>query len=211
MPRHSSRINLTCQQCGITFTAKSYPSRALTGRGKYCSQSCYWNSKKRFDTDAWNHVDKSAGPDECWPWQGTMTVYGYGQFKCQSGLWRAHRLIFILTNGPVPSELVVRHKCDNRQCCNPRHLEIGTHDDNMKDAVTRKRMASGDRSFVRSHPEKLKRGESNSNAKLNEDKVREIRILIESQMPIIHIANKFGVCATTISNIRSGKIWVHVL
>jgi len=36
---------------------------------------------------------------------------------------------------------VVRHKCDNRACLNPEHLEIGTIADNNEDARTRGRTA----------------------------------------------------------------------
>lgn len=208
MPTHSIP-NATCQQCGTSFHAKSHPSRSATGRGKFCSKQCYYDSKKRFEADAWNHVDKSGGPDACWEWKGTMTVYGYGQFKCQSGIWRAHRLTYTLTNGPIPPELVVRHKCDNRRCCNPNHLELGTHDENMRDAVTRNRMASGDRSFARNNPHRLRRGDTHPNAKLTSVQATEIRRLRdETNMSLKAIADQFGVCSSTIANIIAGKIWV---
>lgn len=210
MPRKSSRIILTCQQCGNTFTSKSYPSRALTGRGKYCSKPCYFDSKKLYEIDAWKHVDQSGGVSACWEWQGTMTAYGYGQFKCQSGLWRAHRLTFTLTNGSIPGGMIVRHKCDNRRCCNPDHLELGNHNDNMKDATIRNRMASGDRSHARAHPERMPRGEGHPNAKITSDNVTEIRRMCSERIPVDRIANKFGIGRTSVRNIANRRTWRHV-
>ena len=30
--------------------------------------------------------------------------------------------------------MIVRHKCHNPKCCNPEHLQIGTHKDNWNDS-----------------------------------------------------------------------------
>lgn len=59
--------------------------------------------------------------DACWPWLGAINNNGYGQ----------HRRAYELVKGPIPEGLVVMHLCNNRACCNPNHLEVGTQSDNL--------------------------------------------------------------------------------
>lgn len=80
----------------------------------------------------WDHIDKSAGPNGCWEWIGHRNRDGYGQ-----GL--AHRRAWKSVNGPIPEGMMVLHRCDNRPCCNPRHLYLGTAQDNIFDAMARGR------------------------------------------------------------------------
>ncbi len=78
-----------------------------------------------------------ATPEECWEWQGSRRGDGYGQMYANSKHHAAHRLSFFIANYYFPP--VVRHKCDNRCCVNPHHLEGGTQTDNMRDVVERGR------------------------------------------------------------------------
>lgn len=69
----------------------------------------------------WARVKKSEG---CWEWAGSISVYGYGQFQPSRGKnYRAHRLAYELSIGPIPDGLVLDHLCRNRSCVNPDHLE----------------------------------------------------------------------------------------
>ncbi len=87
-------------------------------------------------------VDRSGGPDACWPFTAFVMDTGYGQFWDGSRLVRAHRFAFALANGREPSG-VIDHTCHNvtdcdegsscehRRCCNPAHLEDVTHRENV--------------------------------------------------------------------------------
>lgn len=94
----------------------------------------------------WSKVDKSGGPDACWPWMAGRKKAGYGQFFVrrdppgahgQMFMANAHKFAYILTHGPVTNGMVVRHQCDNPPCCNPAHLILGTMADNVADAIER--------------------------------------------------------------------------
>jgi hypothetical protein len=81
----------------------------------------------------WSRVDQSAGPDACWPWTAGLHVRGYGRIRWGGEPENAHRIAWVLENGPIENNLHVLHRCDNRLCCNPAHLFLGTHEDNMID------------------------------------------------------------------------------
>jgi hypothetical protein len=78
----------------------------------------------------WAKVDRSAGPDACWPFMGYRDADGYGRQKAFTSM----RIVWALVHGPIPPHMVICHQCDNPPCCNPDHLFIGTIQDNMTDA-----------------------------------------------------------------------------
>jgi hypothetical protein len=73
----------------------------------------------------------------CWNWQGATMKNGYGEFHLHGSSVYAHRISYIIFYGEIPEGLLVRHKCDNKLCVNPKHLELGTHSDNLIDSYTR--------------------------------------------------------------------------
>jgi hypothetical protein len=92
----------------------------------------------------WSHV-QIMGPDECWEWQGTVKNSGYGDFKTtkyrnQSFPRMAHRVAWWLTFGSIVRKMLIMHRCDNKRCCNPKHLFIGTQAMNMRDASAKGRL-----------------------------------------------------------------------
>lgn len=76
-------------------------------------------------------IDTDTG---CWNWQKSLVQNkGYGRLTFKKKQYHVHRLSYELFKGEIKDGLFVCHKCNNPQCCNPDHLYLGTHYDNMQD------------------------------------------------------------------------------
>ena len=73
------------------------------------------------------------GDNDCWVWQAALDRGGYGAFRYGDKIARAHRIAYLLHHGTLDPNSVIRHRCDNTKCCNPRHLISGTQLDNIRD------------------------------------------------------------------------------
>jgi hypothetical protein len=132
-------------------------------------------------TGALNDKDKSKG-------YGVMKVHGRTRF--------VHQLAYELYKGDIPSGKIVRHTCDNRLCCEPAHLILGTHKDNTSDMVARGRSA---------------KGVDHGRAKLAEDDVKKIRERFAAEnISRAALAKEYGIDASLVSKIISRKIWKHI-
>ena len=101
-------------------------------------------AKEKFKPELFWPKVKIGLKDECWPYRGSISSWGYGTVMRTLGLgkrftWGAHKVAWVLDRGPVPDGLCVLHKCDNRACCNPHHLYLGTKVDNARDKIERGR------------------------------------------------------------------------
>lgn len=99
--------------------------------------------QKTLEEYFWLRVKKGT-PDECWLWTGARDTFGYGRVQLGRNSKRitASRTSWIIHNGPLESsKILVCHKCDNPPCCNPNHLFVGTHLDNIRDAARKGRMS----------------------------------------------------------------------
>jgi hypothetical protein len=133
--------------------------------------------------------------DNCKEWGGYRNTQGYGIVSWKGRPKMAHRVIWEIFNGPIPTSLFVLHKCDNPSCANIDHLYIGTKKDNSEDCKNKGRL------FPVS-------GENNPNAKLNWGQVTEIRNAYSSGGCTNHsLAQRYGVGHTTINLIVNNKIW----
>ena len=92
----------------------------------------------------WSKVNKLLD-NECWNWLGAIDTPGYGAFKLGKNKVNSHRVAFALSKNieleEIPKGYEVCHTCDNRLCCNPNHLFLGTRSDNMKDCANKGRLS----------------------------------------------------------------------
>ena len=75
----------------------------------------------------------------CWLYQGWKRDSGYGEMSYRAENWGTHRLAYRLWKGEIPVDKEIMHKCDVRHCCNPDHLEPGTHHKNLLDKLEKDR------------------------------------------------------------------------
>lgn len=147
--------------------------------------------------DFWSRVLRR-GSAECWPWLAGQSSTGYGWIYICGGRRNpvrtyAHRAALYYSTGKWKS--VARHTCDNPICCNPRHLRWGTKRDNAQDALRR------GRAYI---------GESNSNAKLTNRQVLQIRRLRSSGLTYKEISGATGVTTSRIAFVVTRQGWTHV-
>ncbi len=77
--------------------------------------------------------------DGCWIWQGSKNRQGYGYFKLDGRMQKAHRVSWQVFHGKPDDDICVLHRCDITDCVNPDHLFLGTYSDNQVDALTKGR------------------------------------------------------------------------
>lgn len=146
----------------------------------------------------WAGVERG-GLNDCWLWQysGCGKFYEYGKTTLDGKRMTAHRAAYILSYGDIPDGLEVCHTCDNGKCCNPMHLWLGTHTDNMRDKM---RKGRGNHQI----------GEVNHAAKLTEQDVLEIREWLKQGMSQREAARRKGVSSVAISYINTRTTWRHI-
>jgi hypothetical protein len=96
------------------------------------------------------------GADECWEWRYARSAGGYGQMWHAGRVRYVHRLVYEMECGPIPAGAHVLHSCDNPPCCNPAHLRVGTHADNMDDMRRRGRANGGTPKLTREQASALR-------------------------------------------------------
>lgn len=148
-------------------------------------------------------VDSSC-QDGCWPWRDVPMPNGYGNFWVKPAKYNAHRVAFFLANGDFDPTKIIMHTCDNRRCCNPAHLKLGTHTDNMRD------MFFKGRCYQSTHPETMARGSRTAGSKLKEEDIPVIRRLLAEGNTLTEVGKQYGVSKSSMYCLRKGKTWKHV-
>jgi hypothetical protein len=149
----------------------------------------YWVNNMNLEKRFWKKVDKTG---QCWLWLGYKKETGYGRIRINNKLLRVHRVAWELTNGQIPKGLQVLHQCDTRNCVNPLHLFLGTHQDNMDDKLSKQRQV---------------KGSACSLSKLDEEKVAAIKQLKQNGLTLRKIAETYKVNHKTIWHAIKGNTW----
>jgi len=131
----------------------------------------------------------------CWLWTGSLTTEGYGRLKVRGRQFGAHRVSYELHVGPIPAELIIRHRCDNPRCVNPEHLIPGTTFQNMQDKVERNRQA---------------KGSANGKSKLSQEQALEAIKLRRDGWTLQAIGDKYGITKQSVYAIMTRKNWKHL-
>lgn len=159
-----------------------------------------WRSvEERF----WSKVDRSGGPDACWPWTGAFDSHGYGMFHVgkregvTTHVERAHRVALRLVGRPLPDGKIGMHSCDNPPCCNPAHVAEGTPRANAHDRDAKGRQVAH-------------LGEAHGRAKLTDDNVRFMRARFAEGVSAPALAELFQVSHATAWAAATGRTWRHL-
>jgi hypothetical protein len=130
---------------------------------------------------------------ECWEWTGSIDHgTGYGRLTYQGRQVTAHRLAYELAVGPIAPGLAVCHACDNRRCCRPNHLWLGTPAENLQDAVDKGRIRAGERHGM---------------ARLTAAAVADIRRGLAAGERGADLARQHRVHPNTVYRIGKGRTW----
>ncbi len=140
--------------------------------------------------------DTTIDSNGCWNYNLNRDKAGYGMSSYRRQRLRIHRVSWIVFRGEIPKNSCVLHHCDNKSCCNPDHLFLGSHKENSEDMVKKNRNAHGSRA---------------GSAKLIEIDVMNIRkfynagLYTQKELSII-----YDIRQTKISEIVNLKSWKRV-
>jgi len=181
-----------CANCGASFSRDPRNTWAYWERAKYCSRSCFGAAHKSAAAKRRPPIEDAFARwhdrgDGCWSWRGALDKDGYGIFSYAKKTYRAASMALRLDGRPVPKGMHACHHCDNPSCVRPDHLYVGSPTENMADAKARNRLRP--------------------KTKLSANEVAEIRAAGGTHSVI---AGAFGVSRSTVSMIKSRRIWAHL-
>jgi hypothetical protein len=164
-----------CRHCGARFVGHR--------DAIYCSDACRKRDSRMNADQFWSKLSRSGN---CWIYP-TRQWTGYGQQSWAGERWLAHRLAYTLAHGDIPDGMHVLHSCDVPCCCNPDHLRLGSHDENMRDMAERKRAVGHN--------------------KLDLERAEHIRTAYGKGAPVKFLARRYGVAPKTIREVIQGKTY----
>lgn len=139
-------------------------------------------------------IDRATG---CWVCRH-VNAHGYGYVRVNLKIWRAHRASWTVFRGFIPKNKRILHRCDNRPCCNPKHLYVGSDAQNIRDIYVR----------GRANPTQ---GNRHGRSKLTEETVIQIFQSVNNQgLTRTRVAELHHIDMSVVSRIVSGKTWAHL-
>jgi len=180
---------MDCAYCGKPLVPRTYPdgrSESLTRRNarRHCDRICMGRSTEL----AW--VDSDGPPwreseGGCWVWDRNVASNGYGHITTSAGKVTAHRWVYEQAVEPVPHRMEVHHRCRNRACVNPDHLQVVT---------------SAENKWLDPPPHFY----------LTADTVRAIRAAVADGSTNRHVARTFGCSERYVSDLVQRKAWAYL-
>lgn len=140
----------------------------------------------------WSKVDKSG---ECWLWTGYARNGQHGSLWLHGKNVYVHRLSYVIHFGDIPPGMVVCHRCDVPRCVRPKHLFLGSQEDNIADMHKKSRARQG-HLYGECHPA----------ARLSDEQVRQIRRLRAEGVHQRAVARQFGVSQSTVWRLANGVV-----
>lgn len=133
--------------------------------------------------------------DSCWEWTAFKDRDGYGRTSIQNVAISAHRVAYVLENGPIPVGMSVLHRCDNPGCVRSSHLFLGTQSDNMRDRFQKGR-------YKTKNQDATPRGVGD----LSAAEINQIYTLRQQGERYTRVAQIFRVSIFTVCRIEQGRI-----
>jgi hypothetical protein len=201
-----------CTKCGSLKKLHSFPSYRVGIEKKnryfavcYKCRYGYGNKKNIFE----NFKEESIRTKEilekhviktsqgCWKWKGSKNIHGYGEVRINRKHMNGSRASWISYKGEIPKGMYVLHHCDNRECCNPEHLFLGTASDNMHDM-----MKKGRSNFLK--------GDDCPWKKITSEIVLDVLDSLKKGISTKEISKKHNISIDYISDIKRGHRWGHI-
>jgi Mor family transcriptional regulator len=139
-----------------------------------------WSAEQRLDAQQKIEHNVTVERSGCWLWQKACDRAGYGSATSSGKTYTAHKLSYLAFTGAVPKGQHIQHKCANKSCCSPAHLQVV--DDRLQD----------------------------SSRKLTDEQIEEIYAERNNGLANTTKAKKYEVSATTIGKIIKGETWTHL-
>lgn len=156
---------------------------------KRTTSNATWD--ERLTPDKWT-VTPGPLSTPCWLWNPKLSDQGYAVIKYHQKAYKVYRVMWERANGEtIPAGMSACHRCDNPACVNPEHIFIGTHDENMRDMISKGRQSAP-------------RG-------LTDDQVRTIRAAVKGGARQKDVCDAMGIGSDTVSRIVNYKLYKNVI